>query len=212
MYCFLNARGYTVLPPDEVKIDFKAIHDPIVKSVKRPQKQVFELEKAELPHALTCVLNEMVFVHVVRKPNKEQAFLLVARPESDVIKKAQLNLLLEKATKLAHTLIILNLISAQAKTLMVSFNSSERAFVGELLLKSDVIADKLRSKLVSRYQILNESEIKDLEKKYQKERKDFPWMYEQDAIARHHGFVRGMVVKEVLHKDIQYRFIMENAA
>ncbi len=210
MYCFLNARGYTILPKEEVKLDFKAIHDPIVKSVKRPQKLIFDLEKSEFPHALTCVLNEMLYVHVVRKPNKEQAFLLVACPESGAIKKPHLNLLLEKATKLAHTIVILNIISAQAKTLMVNFNPTDKTFLGELLLTSDITADKLRSKMVSRYQILNEVEIKELEKKYKKDRKGFPWMYEQDAIAKYHGFTSGMVVK-VLHKDIQYRFIMENA-
>ncbi len=215
MFCFLNARGYNLLAREDVKLDFKSIHDQVVKSTKRPQKTVFELEKSELPHALTMVLNGMLYVHVVKKPNQEQAFFLVASLECNLaIGKSALNILLHKCTKIAHTIIVLNIISPQAKSLMSVYcasaikESNKDIYHGELLLKADIITDKLRSKLVSRYQLLNEDEIKELEEKYMKNRLSFPWMLQTEQISLYHGFKKGDVVK-IINRDTHYRLVVD---
>lgn len=212
MICFLNARGYTLLPPSEVKLDITCIRDVFVKS-KKPQKLVFDLEKAEMPFALTCVLNGMLFVHVIKKKNNEQAFFLVACQESGVIGKPSLTTLLAKCTAIAHTIIVLNVISPQAKSLQIVYHETEnkKSNLGELILKTDILKPKLRSKHMFRYQILNEDEIKALEKKYSANREKFLWMYEQDATARYYGFERGMVLR-VLEPDITYRLVVENSS
>ncbi len=210
MYPFLNARGYNLLPKTEVKLDYTAIHDPIVKSVKRPQKLEFELEKAELPHALTCVVNGTLYVHVVCKKNNQQAFLIVASPESGIIGKCILNLLLEKATKIAHTIIILNHISPQTKSLILTSHELENGQrnIGELILKEHTYIFKLQIKDISRFQILNEDEIKEVEKKYNGTQ-GFPLMLEQEALARYLGFEKGMVIR-ILGKDVEYRLVVES--
>ena len=213
MNCFLNARGYTLLSPSEVQLDIASIRDVLVKS-KKPQKLVFDLEKSELPFALTCVLNGMLYVHVVKKKNNEQAFFLVACQESGVIGKPSLGTLLAKCTAIAHTIIVLNVISPQAKSLQIVYRESsdqKNPILGELILKNDISRPKLKSKHMFRYQILNEDEIKALEKKYSAKRDAFLWMYEQDATARYYGFERGMVLR-VLEPDITYRLVVENSS
>ncbi len=208
MELFLNARGYQLLAPEDVRLDYRAIHDTVVKSVKNPQRWDFDLTLSELPHALTCVINGEIFVHVVKKKeNNEQAFFLVASNESGILKKPIIAALLEKSTKIAHTIVVLNEISKQAKCLMIIPAVENVSYQAELILKQDVSFPKLRCKFVPRYQILNETEKNELLAKYKTTGEKIPWMYDHEPMARYFGFERGMVLR-VLEKDIQYRLVI----
>ncbi len=205
---FLRARGYRLLCPEEVLLDYKAIQDTVVKSHKNPQRWDFDLTLSDLPHALTCVVNGNIFVHVVEERDGSQAFFLIASRTSGILGKPPLKILLDKCLRLAHTIIVLNEISQQVSSLTILPADPEKNLCrGELILKQHILFAKLTSKSVVRYQILNDEERKEVLAKYYTSAAKIPWMYETDAMARYFGLERDMIVR-VLEKDIQYRLVI----
>lgn len=192
---FLIVRGLSLVPKHQILLKYKKLRESV------------HIDNAELNYPLGSVLNENAHIYVVENQLKQQIFLILVKRDNQIAYgKKILQDLLFKLQHLAPSIVILNFLSAQAQSLQKTSDTSKHHV--QLCLRDQVVASKLKSRMVNSYQILEEDEIKQVEKDYQTTRDHFPYMFETDPIAIYLGLKKDQVIKSVGTKDIKYRLVV----
>ncbi len=199
MEAFLKVRGYTI-----PKLTDQKKHAFI--------REQFQLEQTHSERYSWRLFADIEPVYV----DNRMAVDLICHGEEDIIivsmdyksqqkiGKAEISNLMTRAAVTAHTILILNSLSAQAKALTDFMKVKKGQFVGEILHWHEILIPKLLSRKVPRYQVLTEAEIVEVEKKTQTSRVKFTPFFPSDKIVRYIGFRLGQVVYSMDTKLYRY--------
>ncbi len=189
MQSWLTARGYSIVRPEDVKLNLDSLEDVTIKNPRKILNLNLQ-EYALLPHPIATLFGGIIVIHIFKDIKNTQSILLIANEKGFVIGKADLIRVLEKSLMISHTIVITSALSPQASSM-----SSHNFKHVEILTMNEVLINKLQFQGVPRYQVLNEKQIKHLEHFYKIKRDKLSCMnYKEDAMARYLGFLPGSVV------------------
>ena len=103
--------------------------------------------------------------------------------------KAQASLFKDLAAEMDHLILFTKGASAHADLVLDKMRARVECFTYE-----DIAVDKLSSRLVPRYQVLTEGDVRRLEETHRLPREKFPVMLRDDPIAKYLGFRPGDVL------------------
>ena len=207
---WIVARGYEVLPPEQVNIPNYFI------PLRSTQPLVPTSIDTNLPYILEKLFQGTIAVRVVQKTitkqfaikshdggkyrkaiRKEtrQIFLFVRNVMEKKCSKKDIMVICARFIPLADCILFASGIAPQLEQIFYRRGIECKKEVQLMPLK-DVTFDKLETRLVPQYVLLNEPEIVQLEKRMKVSRDHFPRLHAtSDAMGRYLGLRPGMIVQ-----------------
>ncbi len=231
MNFWIESRGYTIVEPANVRIanyvipqkavnttyhatsvdrDIPHILEKLflntvsVRVVQKTTQQKFAIEREASDIDLNDEHKKHKFQKVVQSETR-QLFLFVRDAIQKKCSKKEITLLCSRFVPLADCILFASGITPQLEQTFYRRGADCKREVQILQLK-DATFDKLESRTVPHYVVLNESEIRALEERYQAKCDQFPRLRATlDASGRYLGLRPGMVVQS---SPTSYRIVV----